>query len=496
MSQNGDGARLLAVSSDTEFIDALRSMENANHWKLDVASNVWEAIDRVQAGIALDLLLLDLPPEDQNGMYTLRWLRRIRPALPIILIDRSYDDGRKQQCIRMGSGDYLSRPINQLQMMDVIRHNLLSMGEGVEAVFQSGDVEFLGEDCYFIGVSPIMKRLRAQVRLLAQSDAPVLILGEEGSGKDTVARLLHRLSVRSEKGFVKVNCASLPENLLRRELFGEELRDSAAPARTRVGKVEMCANGTILLDEIADMPIRMQEEILKVLVCKEFIRPGTIQNITVDVRIVAACSTGVVHTVREKRIQEDLYRRLGVYTVYVPPLRERKMDIPVLAQHFMHMLAKRYDVAPREYSQEIIEAWNAYGWPGNLRELEDCVKRYLLVGDEDLVRVNHPLISKNDMRKVNVTGARRQKRTPQPQNKFEADFARPRTHFSLLHSVKAKAERSAIITALENTGWNRKAAAQLLNVSYRTVLYKIEEYQIIPATSMRQSNQKSNFLKY
>jgi two-component system, NtrC family, response regulator AtoC len=495
MSDIDDGARLLAVSGDTEFINVLRSIENANHWKLEVASNVWEAIDRVHAGLTLDLLLLDLPPEDQDGMYTLRWLRRIRPTLTIILIDHSNDVGRRQQSVRMGAGEYLSRPINLLLLRDVIQRNLVEADEAVESGYEGSDVEFLGDEIYFVGISPLMKRLRAQVELLAQSDLPVLILGEEGSGKDTVARLLHRMSVRSGMDFIKVNCASLPERLLRRELFGEERRDSTGSARTRIGKMEMCANGTILLDKIADMPLRMQEEILKYLVCKEFIRPGTIQNIVIDTRIVAACSLEVVYTVSEKRIHEDLYRRLGIYTVYIPPLRERKMEIPVLAQHFMQRLAKRYNVAPREYSLAIIEAWKAYSWPGNLRELEDCVKRYLLVGDEEIDRVKNQLISNTGTTKNNVIGMRKQKRLPQQQDQCDADFARPRTHFSLLHSVKAKAERSAIIAALENTGWNRKAAAQLLNVSYRTVLYKIEEYQIIPASSMRQLSHKGDVLK-
>jgi two-component system, NtrC family, response regulator AtoC len=469
-------ARLFVVSRDSAVLRPLWSIGELNDWQLESAANAWEAMERVQSGITPDLLLLDLPQGDADGLHILRWLRRLRPALPIILIGHPDDNGRKQEAIRMGARDYLAKPLNERQLELVIGQYLSQACESSETDITSDDVEAVSNDNFFIGISPIMRKLRAQAVLLAEANVPVLILGESGSGKETTARLVHKLSVRSGFEFAKVNCAALPSDLLERELFG--YHRNGTPARTKAGKLELCTKGTILLDEITEMSMDLQANLLQVLQSKRFVRPGTSTAVEIDVRILAASSANMEHVISENRFREDLYYRLSAYTIHVPPLRERREELPLLSRHFMHQLAKHYGLSPRDFSPAIIDACQTYAWPGNLRELEDFVKRYLMVGDRELAFES----SRTDLDELTqhavLNRSRNSNLLAQSQIQSNGSAVGSGSLKSLVQSVKLEAEKSAIAAALEKTGWNRKAAARLLKVSYRTLLYKIEQYQM------------------
>jgi two-component system response regulator AtoC len=471
-------ATLLVVSRDSAVLRPLWSMSEPNGWQLEIASDPWEAISRAQSPATLDLILLDLPQEHGDGLHSLHWLRKLRPELPILLIGHPDDNDRKQEGIRMGARDYLVRPLEDGELELAIRRNLFTAKEGDEATIASEDVEPVSDESFFIGVSPIMRKLRAQAALLAEANVPVLIRGEDGSGKETAARLIHRLSVRSGFEFAKVNCAALPADLLERELFGCETKCASAQPRTRAGKLELCAKGTIFLDEITELPASLQPRLLEVLEHKRFIRPGTSDYIDADVRIVAASSSNPDRAISESRFAEDLYHHLCGYTIHVPSLRDRKDELPLLSRHFMHRLARHYGLSPRELSPAIIETWQAYNWPGNLRELENCVKRYLLVGDEDLAFGVSRSGSEGESHGSVVTRPRNVKQLASLPGQPRTGTSGSRSLRSVVQSVKAEAEKNAIAVALEKTGWNRKAAARLLKVSYRTVLYKIEQYQM------------------
>jgi DNA-binding NtrC family response regulator len=440
-------------------------------------------MDKVQSGVTLDMILLDLPHGDEGGLHILRWLRRLRPALSIVLIGHPDDDGKKQESIRMGVRDYLVRPLDDRQLEMAIQRNLSAVCAEAEPDITSEDVEPVSDHTFFIGISPIMRKLRAQAALLAEANVPVLILGESGSGRQTTARLIHSLSVRSGFEFAKVNCAALPADLLEKELFGYERISATLPSRTKYGKLELCAKGTILLDEITEMPLSLQSNLLQVLQNKRFIRPGTSAFIEVDVWVLATSPMNVERAISENRLREDLYRQLSAYTIYVPPLRERKEELPFLSSHFMHRLAKHYGLTPREFSPAMIETWQTYNWPGNLRELEHFVKRYLMVGDNELVFDHNLSDSQGEARhspSVRPQGANQLAPSP---SQSRAGITGSKSLRSLVQSVKSEAEKNAIAAALERTGWNRKAAARLLNVSYRTVLYKIDQYRISASDS-------------
>jgi two-component system, NtrC family, response regulator AtoC len=477
-----EAVRLLVVSKEPTVVRSLWSIGEANSWQLETVGSGWEALESVQAGVTPDLLLLDLPRGDADSLHILRWLRRLRPHLPIILLCYADDAGRRNEAIRLGAQDYLVRPVDDEQLETVIRGQLNSCIENVEMELASEDIEPIGEDAFFVGASPVMRKLRAQAELLAQASVPVLILGESGSGKDTAARLIHKLSVRSGSKFLKVNCSALSGEVIESELFGYERSDSTGAVRSKAGKLELCENGTVLLDEITEMPTSVQSKLLQVLQNKQFFRPGSGAAIDVDVRILAATSANIERAISEKKLREDLYYRLSAFTVQAPPLRQRKDELPLLLRHFMHHLAKHYGLPPRTFSPAVLDACQAYSWPGNLRELEEFVKRYLMMGDKELIFAtpaehgnghgngkHHPGVASDSGRER--FGANRDGERPSDLNSLK----------SLVQSVKCEAERNAIATALEKTGWNRKAAARLLRVSYRTLLYKIEQYHMSSA---------------
>ena len=478
-----EAVRLLVVSKEPAVVRSLWSIGEMNSWQLETVGSGWEALEFVQEGFTPDLLLLDLPRGDADSLHILRWLRRLRPDLPIILVCYPDDAGRKNEAIRLGAQDYLVRPVDDEQLEKVIRGQLSSRSDTFDMDLASEDVEQVSDDAFFVGASPIMRKLRAQAELLAQASVPVLILGENGSGKDTAARLIHKLSVRSGFKFLKVNCAALPGDLLETELFGYERSDSTGSVRSKPGKLELCEKGTILLDEITEMPASVQSKLLQVLQNKRFFRPGSGVAVPVDVRILAASSANIERSLSEKKLREDLYYRLSAFTVQAPPLRQRKDEIPVLLRHFMHHLAKHYGMTARTFSPVVLEACHAYSWPGNLRELEEFVKRYLVMGDKAPAFGTHK--PEDAFEHVG----------PAAQN-FHLDMAVLDGHGngnggtsganslkSLVQSVRFEAERNAISTALEKTGWNRKAAARLLKVSYRTLLYKIEQYHMSSSES-------------
>ncbi len=453
-------------------------MGESNSWQLESSASGWGAMERVQSGSTPDLLLLDLPRSDTDGLHILRWLRRLRPELPIILICDPDDTSKQQEALRLGARDYLLRPLKDQTFEAVIKRHLPASSASVETDITSDDVELISGDTFFVAASPIMRNLRAQTELLGMANVPVLILGESGSGKETAARLIHKFSLRSGFGFCKVNCAALPSDLLEIELFGCR-RNGTEPPSLRPGKLELCAKGTVLVNEITEMPMALQAKLLEVLQNKRFIRPGTGMTVDVDVRILVANTTSIESAIAENKLREDLYYHLSAYTIHVPPLRQRRDEVALLLRHFMQHLAKRYGLAPRTFSPGVIGACRSHSWPGNLRELESFVKRYLMVGDKELAFGSYK--SDPDDEATYNTAIAPSKNSllseaiPSPSSASTGNSLR-----SMVQSVKLEAERNAIASALESTRWNRKAAARLLKVSYRTLLYKIEQYQMRP----------------
>jgi len=472
-------ARLFVVSRESTLLPPLWSMSESNSWQIDTATSAWEAIERIQSGPVPNLLLLDLPRGDGDAQHFLRWLRRIHPTLPVIVACFPEDADRNEEAIRVGAQEVLLKPLDDAQLEWIIQHHLLSHDDG-KAEMASEDIEQLGPDSFFVSASPVSQKLRTQVQLLAEAEVPVLILGEAGSGKDAVARLIHKLSIRSGFEFLKVNCADMPAELLELELFGNSL---PGDGRNGAGKFERADKGTIFFDEITEMPLSIQNRLMHLLQNKVVHNPG--MKPSPDFRVVAATSANIDRALAERRLREDLYYRLSAFIVQVPSLWQRRGEIAVLMQHLMHRLSRQYGLPARTFSPAILNACRNYSWPGNLKELESFVKRYLVIGEKDLNfnALRPEMVKKNGQHPLAQFDTKANFDPKVVENEPEHDIdqavrSNPKSLKSLIETVKSEAERNAIGIALQKTGWNRKAAARLLQVSYRTLLYKIEQYHM------------------
>jgi DNA-binding NtrC family response regulator len=478
--------RLFVVSRESTLLAPLWSMSESNSWQIETAASAWEAIDRIQSGPVPHLLLLDLPRGDGDAQHILRWVRRIHPTLPVVVVCFSEDADRNEEAIRFGAQEVLIKPLDDAQLEWVIQQHLFCPVGGKRDI-ASEDIEQLGPDSFFVSASPVSQKLRTQVQLLAEADVPILILGEAGSGKDAVARLIHKVSIRSAFEFHKVNCADMPAELLELELFGNSL---PSDGRIGTGKFERADKGTIFFDEITEMPLSIQGRLMHVLQNKAA-HNSAMNNPSPDFRVVAATSGNIDRALAERRLREDLYYRLSAFIVQVPSLWQRRSEIAVLMQHLMHRLSRQYGLPPRSFSPSVLNACRNYSWPGNLKELESFIKRYLMVGEKDLnFNAFRPeLMKKNGHNPLPPTETKASFDSKVADNEPEDDIdgsarSSPKSLKSLIDTVKSEAERNAIGIALQKTGWNRKAAARLLQVSYRTLLYKIDQYHMSSSDSV------------
>jgi two-component system response regulator AtoC len=340
------------------------------------------------------------------------------------------------------------------------------------------EIEQIDEELYFVAASPASRRLRVQAGLFSQIDVPLLITGEPGSGKTTVARLIHSLSIRSGFPFMRVNSAALTSDLLERELFGCEQPAMNGGIESRPGKFEQCSKGTVLLQDFEAMPSAVQLRLLTVLETREIVRFGQ-SHVGTDVRIMATSRRNLEEAVADGRLQEDLYYRLSVFELEVPPLRERREEIPLLLGHFINRLTRRYRVPPRSLSSALMEACRQYSWPGNLHQLEMFAKRFLVYGDETAA------MEELEPQPVEPGSSELRKTDSHVSSKIGTHLVDEKSSLKLLvRQAKGEAERNAIAHALEETHWNRKAAARLLSISYRALLYKIQEYQLVSRDSL------------
>jgi two-component system, NtrC family, response regulator AtoC len=345
----------------------------------------------------------------------------------------------------------------------------------------SENIEPVSEDIFFVAASPLMRKLFNHVGLLAQVNAPLLIVGEAGTGKQTTARLTHKLSARSRFKFLKFNCASTSEDLLRALLFVPE-PGGPRERRSRAGRFEACERGTLLLVEIAELPFGVQASLLRALRNQQIVSMGAQIPTRADVRVMATSSVDLEQAVAEKRLIEDLYYELSAFTIHVPPLRQRRQDIPLLLEHFMRQASTDDSLMTRTFSPALCEACQRYPWPGNLPELRTFVKRYLVTGDEkaaiaELERGLEPI----PVSLLTQLGGKH----PGGNGATRAKFSGFK---SLVRTIKGQAEKSLIASALDQTKWNRRAAAGILRVSYRSLLYKIEEYQLQPRSHFSPPN--------
>jgi two-component system response regulator AtoC len=477
--------RMLLVSRDSSTLRCLSNVGELNSWHLETAHSGLEALERLQATSSPDLVLLDLVTDDPDSLHTLPWLQRVCPRVPVILLAQSDDHQRMVEALRLGARDFLIKPCHEQHLEQVLKGHLAGSSQNDVAATVE-EIEKISDGLVFVAVSPAMKKLRAQAELLAQVNVPVLILGEKGSGKQTTAQLIHELSLRSGSRLVKVSCSALAGEQLEQEIFGRELGVANRADVPRPGKFEFSHRGTLLLKQISEMPASLQARMVGALQRQQIVKRGS-EKVNLDVRILAT-NTGQVGR-EECNENGDLMSRLSAFTIHVPSLRQRKEDIPVLLGHFVKKFGRHYGLQSRNLSAHALEACLRYAWPGNVTELENFVKGYLMLGDDSLLMVGDASMRPRNAASTIVPELSRGVDMPDLKPTISVEAAgpipssEPASLKTLVRNVKEEAERSAIAGALDRTRWNRKAAARLLKISYRALLYKIHEYQMSPPES-------------
>ena len=448
----------MVVDDESALLRLMRTTLEAESYKVETAEGGEIALEKLSNGVAPDVVLLDMVMPGMDGLETLVRIKQLSRDQKVVMLSCVNDSRKIAEAVRLGAHDYLTKPVQKSTLDGVLKNLQEAPGQD-----QSSTLDELDRDQFMLAASPQMLRARRDAALIAKADIPVLLLGESGTGKEIMARYIHSMSPRAKRSFMKVNCAALPADLLESELFGYEAGAFTGATKAKPGKFELCDQGTILLDEIGEIPPVLQAKLLHVLQDQQFSRLGGRSMIKVNVRILAATNIDIPTSLASGKLRQDLFYRLDGMSITLPPLRERKQEIPLLLKHFMARFSERSASRPLPITPSLVEASLKYEWPGNLRELENFVKRYLVIRDEHIATAELSSPSRFPARASDRAPAR-----------IEGDLK------GLVRNQKHEAESAAIARALELTSWNRKEAAMSLNVSYKALLYKIRQYELHP----------------
>ncbi len=455
--------KILVVDDEPSIRKYLQTLLEVEGFDVETVSGGKEAIEKVSAGERPEFIILDVLMPELNGIETLKELLKIDRTLNIIMLSCSNEVGAVVEAIRIGAHDYLTKPFEKSELDAAMLKSRKKKQLVTENQALKDYCDQVTEDLSFLAASPQMVRIRQQILQIAPVDVPVFVCGESGVGKEVVARMIHLRSKRRNQPFVKVNCAALPGELLESELFGFEQGAFTGAVRSKPGKFEIANKGTIFLDEIAEMSTHLQAKLLHVLQDQQYSRLGGRHMVDTDVRVLAATNVDVHEAMKTGRFREDLYYRLNVLSILVPPLRERLVEIPLLFRHFLEQYSKKFGKSAQEPSKYLMEAAVNYPWPGNLRELENFVKRYVILEDDE-----------GSLRELIEMSSARQRTSPRE----EPAAPREQGLKALVRGLKDEAEMEAIADALEETRWCRKDAAKMLGISYKALLYKMRQFNL------------------
>jgi two-component system response regulator AtoC len=456
--------KILVVDDEPSIRRFLQTLLEADGFSVHTVAGGKEALEQIGGERARpDFIILDVLMPEIDGVETLRRLMQLDQTLNVIMLSCLSEVATVVEAIRLGALDYLTKPFEKPALDAVIlkcrqKRELRSENQALREYRDQ-----LTDDLSFLAASPQMLKIRKQILQIAPVDVPIFISGESGVGKEVVARMIHSHSARRQQPFVKVNCAALPDGLFESELFGYERGAFTGALSSNPGKFELANKGTILLDEIAEISPHQQAKLLHVLQDNQYSRLGSRSVVQVDIRVLAATNVDVQEAMSSGSLREDLYYRLNVLSIRIPPLRERAAEIPLLFRHFVAKYNEKYNKRASDPSKHLLEAALEYPWPGNLRELENFVTRYVILeDDEGSVR---ELLQMNDRQQ----GIAPREDTPSSQE---------RGLKALVRSSKDKVEIVAIADALKKTNWRRKDGAKMLRISYKALLYKMRQFNL------------------
>lgn len=441
---------VLVVDDEEGIRESLSGIFDDEGYTVLTAATGEEALKIVKEQ-APDLIFLDVWLPAMDGIQTLQEINAVKSDIPVVIISGHGNIEIAVKATKMGAYDFLEKPLS-------LERVLISAKRALERSALERENRTLRENLTgrwrLIGDSSPVKALQSQIEMAAKGNSRVLITGESGSGKEVVARLLHNMSNRADKPFIEVNCAAIPQELIESELFGHEKGSFTGAFEKKKGKFELADNGMLFLDEIGDMSLQTQAKVLRVIETQEFQRVGGSLNIKVDVRIISATNKNLEDEAKNGRFRSDLFYRLNVIPIQVPPLRERKEDIKLLVDYFINSLAAEYGQAPRKITPEAVEFIKDYDWPGNIRELRNLIERLMIM-------THSPVITPEDIRLIKGTGQ-------------VVDYFSYKT----LKEARDAFEKDFIANKLEANQWNISKTAGALSIERSNLHRKIKSYGI------------------
>jgi two-component system response regulator AtoC len=445
--------RILVVDDDESTRSYLSRFLSSRGYEVNCLPSGEHVIARLAENGRPSVVLLDILMPGASGLEILAQMEKISQAVPVIVLSGVGQVSTVVEAMRLGAADYLLKPFEDEELELAIQNALRSYGLGEKAKRQ---LPRPASEFDFLTMNPRVQRVKEVAALVADTDVSVLITGESGVGKEVVAKFIHGHSKRKNEPLVKINCAALPADLLESELFGHERGAFTGAFRDKPGKFELAEGGTILLDEIAEMTSQLQAKLLHVLQDGEYTRLGGTSTLRANVRVLAATNKPLDAAVASGAFREDLFFRLAVIHIQVPPLRERLEDLPLLASHFLEKYRDQYGNHVPELPKEMMAALYRYHWPGNIRQLENAIRRFLILRDPDLVMADL-------------------KGPEAPKNAPACDTCSLR---ELSAMAADSAEKEVILRTLDETNWNRKEAARKLDICYKSLLKKLRRWGI------------------
>jgi len=442
-----------------------------NYYNVLTAEDGVSAIEALDRHIdVIDVIFLDVRMPGMNGIEALKKIREKTINIPVIIMTAFSDSSIAIEAMREGAFDYLLKPLRNEQLREVIEKALASARLRQEA-FCYCDENYSGAET-IVGRSGAILDLCKKIGQAAGSDIPVLITGESGAGKEIVARAVYNHSRRKGEAFMAVNCAALPEGIIESELFGSEKGAFTGADRKRIGRFEQCSGGTIFLDEIGDLHLSAQGKLLRVLQDGSFERLGSSETIRTNVRVIAASNKNLHAEVEHGRFREDLFHRLNVFPIYIPPLRERKEDIQPLSEYFISRAVKGTDKQTKGIASDALHILTTYNWPGNVRELENVIKRAVVVSTGDVIGVNDLDIHEKPLKKELCA------LTEVIDSLIEGAIATDDSP-NIYNMVISSVEKQLIEKVLAITNGNKQKASELLGITRVTLRKKMQEYDIL-----------------
>lgn len=445
--------RILVIDDETGIREAIRMTLEYEGYRIDEARSGQEGLDKA-GRTPYDAILLDIKMPVLDGIEVLENLKEQKITSPVVMVSGHGDVHTAVECTKRGAFDFLEKPLNRDKLLLTVRNAVRQRSLEEENIELKEKAE---KDYQLVGQSGVMQELKSQVERAAPTKATVLITGESGTGKELVAREIHRRSSRANEPFIQVNCAAIPEELIESELFGHEKGSFTGAVRKQTGKFVAADGGTIFLDEIGDMSLRTQAKVLRVLQEGEVEPVGSATVVRVDVRVIAATNKDLPEEIRAGRFREDLYYRLNVIPIRTPPLRERREDVALLAQHFAKLFSDEHNYHPKKFTPAALKALSDAPWRGNVRELRNMIERLVIMVPADAIDV-----------------------TDLPAEFFRApiDIISTAMRLDKLQDFKDEAEKAFIVAKLREFGWNVSKTAEAIDTPRSNLYKKIEQYNI------------------